>query len=71
MNKSFLYSPSTLLDDFSLCAANAFVCSNISSWNCFESVVVVDKSTDLRLLKKKKKRSRNMRINTCASNQVK
>lgn len=40
-------------DDFSasVCAANAFVRSNKSSWNCFESVVVVDKSTDLKILK--------------------
>lgn len=40
------------LDDFSasVCAANAFVRSNKSSWNCLESVVV-DKSTDLKILK--------------------
>lgn len=44
-------------DDFSasVCAANAFVRSNKSSWNCFESVVVVDKSTDLKILKMKQK----------------
>lgn len=41
-------------DDFSasVCAANAFVRSNKSSWNCFESVVVVDKSTDLKILQR-------------------
>lgn len=54
MNEGNFNLPSAF-DDFSLCAcANAFVCSNKSSWNCFESVVV-DKSTDLRLLKEGKK----------------
>lgn len=44
------------LDDFSasVCAANAFVRSNKSSWNCFESVVGVDKSTDLKILQTRK-----------------
>lgn len=45
-------------DDFSasVCAANAFVRSNKSSWNCFESVVVVDKSTDLKILQMEEQR---------------
>lgn len=51
-------------DDLSAsdCAANAFVRSNKSSWNCFESVVVVDKSTDLKILQemKEKKVEKNM-----------
>jgi hypothetical protein len=48
----------SLFDDFSasVCAANAFVRSNKSSWNCFESVVVVDKSTDLKILRKRRRR---------------
>lgn len=46
-------------DDFSasVCAANAFVRSNKSSWNCFESVVVVDKSTDLKILQRENEKS--------------
>jgi hypothetical protein len=46
-----------VFDDFSasVCAANAFVRSNKSSWNCFESVVV-DKSTDLKILKWRNKK---------------
>ena len=46
-------------DDFSasVCAANAFVRSNKSSWNCFESVVV-DKSTDLKILQMRKREHR-------------
>lgn len=49
-------------DDFSasVCAANAFVRSNKSSWNCFESVVVVDKSTDLKILQRKEEKSGEM-----------
>lgn len=45
-------------DDLSAsdCAANAFVRSNKSSWNCFESVVVVDKSTDLKILQEMKEK---------------